>query len=219
MRRDAAKAENTRIIKWEKKCNLPNRITCLFIFLIVKWSISHKYNLVNSLFISLEKTHVATAEHSTIWVFSNLSTNTHIIWRWFLHSSNKLCKMQIWPSSDSARVCNYNSSKRWNTKYCRGKFTSHLNAYLEHGVEFCDCSKTMRKTLRTQIQQGLNEDIDFQRIELGVDHFAVKLTGVWQLIENVEYLLGGTFGANRDYQLMGCCGSRQWGWKQEDERV
>lgn len=182
---------------------------------MVKWSISHKYSLVNSLFISLEKTHVATAEHSTIWVFSNLSTNTHIIWRWFLHNSNKLCRMHIWPSSDSARVCNY-KSKRW--KYERLIFTSYSNAYLEYRVKLCDSRKTVRETLGAQIQQGLDEDIDFQWIELGVDHFAVKLTGVWQLIENVEYLFGGAFGTNWHHQLMGGCGSRQWGWKNKRGR-
>lgn len=79
-------------------------MTCLFIFLIVKWRTSHKYIFVKSLFISLEKIHVATAEHSTTCVFSSLSTSTHNICWWLAQSSYKLCNKQIWASSVSAIV-------------------------------------------------------------------------------------------------------------------
>lgn len=98
--------------------NLPNLMTCLFIFLIVRCRISHKYILVKSLFISFEKIHVATAEHSTTCVFNNLSINTHIICWWLLQSSYKLCSKQICASSDSAIVyCNRRRSRSFVYKY------------------------------------------------------------------------------------------------------
>lgn len=86
---------------------------------MVKWRISHKYIFVKSAFISLEKIHVATAEHSTICVFSNLSTNTHIICWWLLHSSYKLCSKQICASSESAMVC---TNKRYRIRYIIANF-------------------------------------------------------------------------------------------------
>lgn len=81
---------------------LPNLMTCLFIFLIVRWRTSHKYILVKSMVISLENIHVATAEHSTICVLSNLSITTHNICWWLPQSSYTLCNKQICASSESA---------------------------------------------------------------------------------------------------------------------
>lgn len=138
----------------------PNLMTCLFIFLIVKCSISHKYILVNSLFISLEKIHVATAEHSTICVFNNLSMRTHIICWCECHNSNTLCNKHICASSESAMVWKYvekkkNMSESKCTNYIRDVCDDHLfylKTYLENFMEFCDGSKTMRETFRTQIQ-------------------------------------------------------------------
>lgn len=42
-------------------------------------------------------------------------------------------------------------------------------------MEFRNGSKTVRKTLRAQVQQCLNEDIDFQWIVRHFDHFIVIL--------------------------------------------
>lgn len=79
--------------------------------------------------------------------------------------------------------------------------------YLEHIVKFRNSRKTVRETFRSQIQQRLHENIDFQWIELCVGHFCVHFFRILDVFENIDGLFGRTFLSNCHDQLMGGCRS------------
>lgn len=67
--------------------------------------------------------------------------------------------------------------------------------------------KTVTKTLRAEIQQGLYKHVDLQRI---VIVRLLVLSGTWQCVQHVEHFFRGALASDRHYQFVGrgCAGKR-----------
>lgn len=82
-----------------------------------------------------------------------------------------------------------------------------------------DRRKTVRETLRAQIQERLHEHIDLQRIVrlLLVADVAVVLVRIGQVFEDAQHLIGGALLPDGNDQLESGRGARQCGCRSERE--
>jgi len=79
----------------------------------------------------------------------------------------------------------------------------------EYRMELGNGREAVRERLRAQIQQRLDEYIDFQGIKAAVGHLLAAVAAARDVLQDVDHLLGRAFLPDGHHQLMGHRGTRQ----------